>query len=274
MKIYKLSFKEHDTLTVYHGFRSFNEAYSVALFGLSGRDNISRVYSYESNNNPFGLFVSTSLKETETFTSSTGPVAVIIEFKTLYSDLEAPVWPGGSYTVQGGFASYWDWNNLSDEREQRRLLNREESSKSPDKNIYESDRPELAKSLLGSEHQALFIGDLNPESIRYFWYREPSGDGYFRIDSPFHRISRDEFIDKFKPKFRKDEYYRSKKYRSAFSPEDVWDKDKFVNYILHTYPSVEDEDQLKSLLNVGNINLLQYVWPKQESGLLEWLKQN
>jgi len=282
-------FKEDDILTVYHGFNDFDEAYSAVVNGLSGKERVPRRYSYESNNNPYGLFVSLDRKTVEEFTGSYG-IAVIAEIKAKYSDLESPVWPGGSYTVQGGYSQYWSVNNLEKEREQQRLKNREEirnkAKEQIEKNrqfgrpddqyvsIYHSDRPELAASLLGAEYQALFVGHLNPGDIEYLWVREPASDGYHHINDPFIRMSRDEFLEKFSnyELDKKSSVYDRIYHRKIFLPNEEFDPDKFVNYMIEKYNL--DIDYLKEVI-ISNTDYTAklYFWPKQIPGFLEWVEE-
>ena len=90
--------KDSDTIRVYHGFYSFNDVQKVLSTGLSGKEKARRIYSYESGNNPNGLFVSVDFKVASKFATS----GVVIEFSTKVFDLEAPIWVDGrSYFVQG-----------------------------------------------------------------------------------------------------------------------------------------------------------------------------
>jgi len=163
--------KDSDTIIVYHGFYSKSDPEIALTKGLSGQEIARRVYSYESGNNQRGLFVSVNFDSVKRFASS----GIIIEFATKVSDLEAPMWMGGRYFKQGEYTkSFTDWNNetgTSKQREEEILRKREEASNSEYDFIRLSDRPELAQSLyLEAEHQALFIGNLNPNMIRAVWY--------------------------------------------------------------------------------------------------------
>lgn len=278
------SFKEEDVLTVYHGFGNFNEAYAAITKGLSGRDRVDRTYSFESNNNPFGLFVSLNRETVEEFTGSFGP-AVIAEMQIKYSDLESPVWPGGSYTVQGQMSESWDWNTLEEDREKRRLENREDAletsqnavryqreyGKEPDHNnaIVGSDRPELAASLLGSEYQALFVGNLNPGDVKYVLVRMPREDGRQYVTDEFEKMSSEEFVEKFSDT----ELSRDIDNRIGsriFLPKDEWNADIFVEYFIDKH-NIDLNDLIDILKTDPNQNSDQYLWPKQVPGFTEWL---
>ena len=190
---------DNEVIRVYHGFNSIDDAIMVAKNGLSGKkSSIShKIYSYETGNNPYGLFVTVSLEVAKSKFSYGG---VIMEFSTKVSDLEAPVWKGqGSFFGQGSFTkSFKD----KEDREAQRLNYRDMSINNfkDDKklsNIAKSDRPELADSLIElPERQALYIGDLNPNMIKRFWVKEAliNTNG---SNSKLIPISRGEFLKRF-----------------------------------------------------------------------------
>lgn len=161
--------KSKDTVRVFHGFNSFRDAYRAAIYGLTGREYAARLYSYEGDNNPYGLFVTLSLKTASKFTGSFED-KVIMEFVANESDLEPPVWPGGSYTVQGQMAQYFGHGQQGKlKRRQRRKLAQSDVEeflkKYPNdfQQVRQSDDKYKANILLNSsEYQALFVGDLNP----------------------------------------------------------------------------------------------------------------
>ena len=164
---------DNEKIRVFHGFNSFKDVETVLTKGLSGKEPARRIYSYEIGNNPKGLFVSVdfNLIKRAGFAHS----GVIIEFTSKVSDLEAPVWVGGrSYFVQGEYTE--SFKDMS-EREQQRLINRQKSGENPYDFINKSDRPELAEVIFDNpEHQALYIGDLDPNMIKYVWYNEVWAD--------------------------------------------------------------------------------------------------
>lgn len=183
--------KDNYTITVYHGLNNARDLSGFLKYGTTGKMKAGRIYSYEANNNPYGLFVTIDLNVAKKFTSD-----YIIEFHTKVSDLEAPVWPNGGYTVQGQEEKYW---NNQEERKERQLKDREELRNSKDKFISLSDRPELAETLyLNSEHQALFTGDLNSNSIKAIWKREYKGN--------YTRYERKRFLEKFGSNIEKEGY--------------------------------------------------------------------
>ena len=183
---------DDETIRVYHGFNSFRDVETLLRRGLSGKEKARRIYSFESGNNPYGLFVTVDLNVIKRggFAGS----GVIIEFTSKISDLESPVWVGGrSYYVAGEYTkSFKDM----DEREQQRLVNRQKAGESPYDHISKSDRPELAEVIFDNpERQALYIGELNPNMIKYVWYNEVLHNER-RTNGEWVRMTRKEFIDK------------------------------------------------------------------------------
>lgn len=184
--------KKHDgpitddmTIRVYHGAYEIETVLTALLHGLTGKAKVPRRYSYEANNNPSGLFVTPDLKTAKEFGD------YILELHVRVHDLEAPVWPSGGFTGQGQMASYF---NSDDDREIERIRQRDRHKQSNEPNIANSDRPELAAWLLSpAEPQALFKGNLNPNSIRAVWVSKNPD----RVDSPFARLSTAEFMQKY-----------------------------------------------------------------------------
>lgn len=268
--------KDSDTIRVYHGFYSKNDVDEVLKSGLSGKDMAKRVYSYEAGNNPKGLFVSTNFNTVKkNFTSS----GIIIEFTCNVSDLEAPVWAGGRYFHQGEYAKSfrdWDWKTVtSKEREEELLRRRELARKSEYAFIRDSDRPELAESLYNSsENQALFIGDLNPNMIKYVWYKDKNG----RHDDSYQKYTRKDFILKFKIDTDLGEY-------KHYYPNDEFTIDDFIKRVeskesaeaKSKYPGGRFQAYLKHYLDDDNCNeyeLRQHgFFPKQIKEILRLRKE-
>jgi len=266
--------RDSDTVRLYHGFRDFHLALRAIQKGISGQELVGRVYSYENNNNPKGLFVSTEMEVAKEFSSAYG-VAVIIEFHCKAKDLEAPVWPNGSYTVQGQMSGMF---HSDDERENQRMKEREETLKAKhvQDHIKKSDRPELASTLMASrEFQALFMGHLDPNMIRAVWVREPDEKGYQSMSRSFERITRQTFISKYGKTPIKWGYEDDYEYR-AFKPNDTWNADKFLKTMaakLYAKGHVP-EDPIEAIIDgikyMSDSQLLRYVWPKQYKDAVDW----
>lgn len=225
--------KDQDTIRVYHGFYSMNDALLFAKYGMSGKVNAKRNYSYEAGNNPKGLFVTIDFKQASKDFAGSG---VIMEFDTRVSNLEAPAWVGGrDYFVQGEYTK--DFGS-EEERQKQQLLNRQKHSQSEYPAIANSDRPELARSLFNAaEHQALFIGDLNPNMIRAFWVHEGRIERQ-TTKGEWQRVSRLDFLKRYynEERFKtfrnfKGEYTYGDNYYDAknkiFKPNDDFDLEKF-----------------------------------------------
>jgi len=249
---------DSQTIRVYHGFNKFDDVENVLKDGLSGKEKARRIYSYESGNNPYGLFVSVDFDVVKRNFAHGG---VIIEFSTKVSDLEAPVWVGGrSYFVQGEYTQ--SFKDL-DDREQQRLLNRQKSGESPYDYISKSDRPELGQTIFDNpEKQALYIGDLNPNMIKSVWYNEVLHKDR-RINGPWVRMSRKEFIKKMEIKDEKNKFDR-------YYPNDDFNIDEFKVEYGEDYPSA-----IKAIIyDIDNdYTLKQYgFYPKQIKQLRDMYK--
>lgn len=209
--------KDTQTIRVFHGFNDFKDVETVMTIGLSGKERARRIYSFEAGNNPYGLFVSIDLDAIKR--AGFADSGVIIEFSTKVSDLEAPVWVGGrNYFVQGEYTK--SFKDL-DEREQQRLLNRQRAGESPYDYIAKSDRPELAETIFDNpERQALFVGDLDPNMIKYVWYNERLHKNR-KLDGEWVRMKRIDFIKKVGLN-NKDERYLK------YLPNDDFNFDEFV----------------------------------------------
>jgi len=264
-------FQESDRIKVFHAFREMFAAVTTAIHGISGRDRAPRAYSYESNNNPYGLYVTIDLDVAKEFTT----YGAIMEFVCMYSELETPVWPGGGYTIQGEMAQYWDADRIEEQREKARQKIREEAKKSEYEAIAKSSRPELAEILMSPrEYQALFIGDLNPSRITKFWVRDQQKE-YPRIDDPWVTITKEQLIEKYKEAYDKQRYGLSSDVRRrVLQPEDEFNLDIFVQKM-----QAEDGvgyDELIHLINTTGADqakqiLSEYVWPKQIATLTQWI---
>ena len=269
--------KDTDVIRVYHGFNKFQDALDACAHGLSGKERANRIYSYENNNNPRGLFVTADLKVTKEFVSSHDEYLAVIEFHAKVSDLEAPVWPDGSYTVQGGLEKYFDMSSEEThhaDREKARLAAREKAKEFGQKDwasyIAQSDRPELARLLYQSrEQQALFIGDLNPNMIRAVWVSAKNGRPYHLIGDAYTRMSRADFVAKFKQdiKGRKYKPYGKNPQNKLYKPAEDWKgvEDFIVRLVDDGGGKPEMyRSALDNVFDSGDLKDLEsYLWPKQ-----------
>ncbi len=247
--------KDTDVVRVYHGFYDNRNAVQFCKYGASGKELASRVYSYESNNNPYGLFVTSNFDTAKEFSRPSDNLAVIIEFHASVKDLEAPVWPSGGYTVQGQMAQYWKGDSMKQkmaDREKGREKEREKIKSSPRDDLEfakKSDKPELAKSLFYSgEYQALFVGDLNPNSIRAVWVYEGKNSPKYET---FTRMKRNEFLKKYSHldkkhagEYQYDDHPRDKIYKPT---EDWMGMDDFITRYSKKYR--DDEDHIRNTVN-------------------------
>ena len=259
--------KKNDVIRVFHGFRDLEDAIAACRYGLSGKSRVGRVYSYEADNNPTGLFVTTDPKKASEFGQW------VIEFNANANELEAPVWPGGTYTVQGQMAQYFGGSKAK--REEARQDARQKAIDRNIEPISKSDRPELANTLMAfGENQALFIGHLNPNRIVRVWVRGDRGEVY--------PMSRKEFLTKnkgyeFTTKSGQENWTASHR---IFRVNDEFDPNKLVQGLVDRYGGKWSFDEPKKILvralgskdfHVMKYELLKYVWPKQLPMAIRWL---
>lgn len=274
--------KKGDTVKVFHGFNNYNEAILAIKHGLSGAQKVPRVYSYESDNNPKGLFVTGKFKTATQFTGSY-KYAVIIEFNAEYDELEAPVWPGGSWTGYGGYSQYFGWGP---EGRRGRAKARKDAEKSTRDDQYKpewvklSDNPHLADMLLNKgETQALYIGHLNPNRINAIYMK--AYDNHIS-QGDWQKISREEFLQKHETDL--DPKHENKNRSKVFSPDEEFNPDLFKQRLTTKYNKTLDFDDVfkrmwdhvkndKHKQMMFNQYFDMYVWPKQKPALFNWLKR-
>ena len=170
--------KNNESIRVFHGFNSIEDAILIARYGTSGKQRVPRKFSYESGMNPNGLFVTTDFNiASKDF--SYGNIAVVMEFSVKASDLDTPVWNNNS--------SYFGQNSNPrpfknrDEREAQKTQYQKDASKSEYDYVRNSDNPAMAQNIFhNNEHQALFVGDLNPNMIKRFWVLDTRKDSRWR----------------------------------------------------------------------------------------------
>lgn len=254
--------KDNYTITLYHGIDNPRDLYGFLKYGTTGKMRAGRTYSYEANNNPYGLFVTPVLDIAKEFARG-----YIIEINTKVSDLEAPVWPSGNFTVQGGMSEYWKEDN---DREVYRNKKREELRNSKYDFIAKSDRPELAETLyLHPERQALFTGDLNNNSIKAIWVSQnPEKSSRY---AKFVRYERIEFLKEFGDKLSQQGYKQDRNTvgeGKVLKPRDEVTLEKVLSGIKKKYPEMfkSDEDIInlfKNLVKRDKTSLQSLVWPHQ-----------
>jgi len=257
--------KDTEVFRVFHGFNSFDEGLYIILHGLSGKERARRIYSYESGNNPNGLFVSIDFNIIKRNFSHGG---IIIEFSAKALDLEAPVWAGGgSYFVQGQYTKSFKDN---DEREQQRLINRDRDAANQDDRVAKSDRPELGQTIFdNAERQALFIGDLNANMIKYVWYNEILAKER-RTNGEWVRYTRKDFINKFKNEHSDvtksvEGKYSDYKSQRMFKPNEDFNENIFIQRLEKKWGTGAYDKWLKYELDhkFDEYYLKNYFWPKQ-----------
>jgi GNAT superfamily N-acetyltransferase len=273
----KTPINDNEKIRVYHGFGGYakSSALKSIRYGLSGQERADRAYSYEWVNNPKGLFVTIDFKVAERQFAGSG---VIIEFDTMVSNLEAPVWKGqDSFFVPG---QYTDGFKDDEERKAEQLRKRQQyKDKDPEGNdkygmnqrISKSDRPELAQSLFnGGEQQALFIGNLDPNNIKYVWFHEGR---FFRNNTrgEWTRMTRIEFLKKMKDELSQKNDTLQKGADKLFRPNEDFTIDKLTTILNSKGYDVQD---FLKYYGRDSQYLNTYFYPKQIQQLTKYLDDN
>jgi len=282
-------------IRVFHGCE-LKTACDIAINGTSGRTYHPRQYSYESGMNPLGIFVTTDFETAKKFGVSNSGMA-IIEFTAKGSDLESPIWNGqGSYFGQG--TNPMPFKNGAERNAQKiqyrqNALNTEDDYYYDDKHrrreismnhVRNSDKPEMADRIFNNtEHQALFMGDLNPNMIKRIWVKLPHDDGYVHSSDNYQPMSVREFLKKFKDKewyeYRdfngKERYSKIRKEKLFYPNEDVKSFDDVIDRVWKMEKQYYDnrEDVKQNLEDWGMLqnppsdnayNIIKdQLWPKQ-----------
>ena len=234
--------KNNEKIRVYHGC-DLKTALSFATSGISGKIRPSRTYSYESGMNPLGLFVTVDFEKAKDF-GYDSKCTCIIEFTANASDLESPVWNGqGSFFGVGSnpqpFRNKEERNaqkqryrdvaaNLPDETPYFDIMTGKEYPLSKE-HIRKSDKPEMAERIFDdTEHQALFMGDINPNQIKRIWVNDDSKEGYVSTTNAYIPLTVKQFVKKYGKQWE-DKKNRDK----VFLPnEDVRDFDDFADHVV------------------------------------------
>ena len=179
--------KNGESIRVFHGC-SLETAVNACVNGLSGQIKAKRKFSYEYTMNPKGLFVTTDFEVAKDFAYDHN-ILVIIEFTAKSNDLDTPVWNDSS-TFFGQGSNPQPFKNRS-EREQQKQKYQDDAKKSDNEYVRNSDNPAMAERIFDNpEHQALFVGNLNPNQIKRFWIKKNG-------DRTFIPLSRKDFYLKF-----------------------------------------------------------------------------
>jgi hypothetical protein len=262
--------KRGDTVRVFHGFRSPEDAMRLAKMGLSGALRASRVYSYEANNNPKGLFVTANINVAKNFVGAYG-TRTIVEFNARAEDLETPVWPGGSYTVQGQMASYFDHDHAGRRQRSEMRKNTRLNAQMAGKHISDSDDPATALTLMtDTEMQALFIGHLDPQEVTCFWVEGERGQ--------WASYSVEEYISEFAPAMGEEK----RDWHRVFTANEDFSEDKFLTAMRDMGGDGVEEtlarlwrDVLKAEPTKRARSFLytfeQFLWPKQYIPCMQWM---
>lgn len=219
--------KDSDTIRLYVGIHDIEVVKDALSKGITGDRRIYRRYSYENNNNPRGIFSTPDVKVAGEFGNH------IIEFHSRVKDLESPVWPSGTFTVQGGREEYWTDDA---ERKMAMLKQREKFSNSEVEAIAKSSRPEVAASLFSyAEPQALFLGSLNKNSIRAMWVKDGNG---------LKRVSVKEWMDMYMG----DRLKSGNRKLVPFNPRDKVTLDDVLSRYEKAYRHLDKEELLDILV--------------------------
>ena len=298
-----------EKIRVFHGC-SLKTAAEAVIKGLSGieRPSNGRSYSYESGMNPLGLFVTVDFQKAKDFGYSSAGKCVL-EFTVDANDLESPVW-NGQDTYFGQGSNPMPFEN-ADERNAQKLRYREKALSTPDETftdlyhdkngnrvykktvlskdyIRNSSKPELAKSIFdNNEHQALFMGNLNPNMIKRVWVNLPKkhddGSTYISSTENYVPMSRKKFYKLVKNmEFYVEGYnnmYNKINNQKIFNPnDDVISKDNVAKKYWERFDrmhgdSLEDTKQWledcgffdgETLLDKTSTDYIRAIfWPKQ-----------
>lgn len=270
--------KRGDTARVFHGFRDSIDAIRTAKVGLSGASRTGRVYSYEADNNPKGLFVTLSLDVAKRFVGAFG-TRTIMEFVARVEDLEAPVWPNGSYTVQGEYAAYFGHGHKGRRarNDARRAQARDLAGAGHDDRITTSDDPVLASTLMHNpELQALFIGHLSPQDIAAFWVEG--------VRDHWTRYTVEQYLAEFGEGYPETDVMRDVR-NKVFTAGEDFDGDKWLAGMLE----MGGKDVEKTLQNLWNDVLKApqknrartflgyfetFLYPKQVIPAMQWMRDH
>lgn len=192
--------KNNDTIRVFHG-TDLKTAVQIATEGVSGQQWTPRKYSYEQGMNPIGLFVSTDFDLVKEFANpfqggKNKNASVIIEFTARASDLDTPVW-NGQDSYFGQYSNPQPFRDKTERDTQKEKYNINARSHEKDY-IRNSDNPAMAKNIFdNNEHQALFIGNLNPNMIKRFWVKTYQAQKSVAMEQQYTPMKLSVFLKKY-----------------------------------------------------------------------------
>lgn len=235
-------------------------ALNTAINGLSGQIRVPRTYSYENGMNPKGLFVSTDFKKAMYFAYDTDTM-VIMEFTANSNDLDTPVW-NDSFGYFGQGSNPQQFSSRS-ERDKQKQAYQDVARNSEDSYVRDSDNPAMDERIFNNvEHQALFVGNLNPNQIKRFWVKKNgSAESYVPLSrKQFLKIygNKEFVLNHYRPneksKIERDNNYPYLPNEDFVSFEDMAKKelDLFYKDKPKLRARYNDEQYLKKIQNTAN----------------------
>lgn len=275
-----------DKIRVYHGC-SIKTALDICQNGTSGKEFHPRTYSYENWMNPLGIFVTVNFETAKDFGYDTEAMCVL-EFTVKASDLETPVW-NNSDSYFGQNSNPFPFKDAAERKAQKNKYD-DDARNVPDEDYFDfskkkdirldksyirnSDKPAMAKSIFDNyEHQALFMGDLDPNMIKYVWVCENG-------QSQYQRYTEKDFLRKYGGTRNGNDEIRGRlsKKEKIFKPnESVKSWDEVINRTVRQSeggPLALSRDEVISMFKYYHIidnptsdTALRYIkqtfWPKQ-----------
>lgn len=270
--------KNDESIRVFHGC-NLNTALEICTKGTSGKVYHPRSYSYETGMNPLGIFVTVNFEKAKDFGYDT-KAKCVLEFTVKASDLETPVWNNSDSYFSAG-SNPQPFTNADERKAQKAKYDRNALNMSDDSywdfskkkritidksHIRNSDKPAMAQNIFNNtEHQALFMGDLNPNMIKYVWVQR-------RGENQYQRYKEKDFVRLFGENNSKRNGIVSKYSKSLFNPNDnVSSYKDIINRILDLY-SDEHISKERLFSNIKEIGLADN--PPTSDTAIEYLRRN
>ena len=167
-----------EKIRVFHG-TDIKTAIKIAKNGLSGKERATRTYSYEYGMNPNGLFVTTNFYVAKEFGYHYDD-QVILEFTVDSNDLDTPVW-NGQDSYFGQMSNPQPFLNRS-ERVIQKNHYQSMARMSEFPYVAQSENPAMADRIFNNnENQALYYGDLMPNQIKRFWWKQKGTENFIPL---------------------------------------------------------------------------------------------